>query len=123
MTQEEEQESPQRVGRWRTCCLPFDLWVRSRWTGLGIGLVFVVIFIVACFLLATPWSNLLFNNCDVLQGTSNGGRCAFSLVYIVGVPLVFCVYVLFLPVLLYRIGKRNEEENGKSFYYEEEEEP
>jgi hypothetical protein len=121
MTQEEEKQDS-RVGRWRTCCLPFDLCVRSRWMGLGIGLVFVVIFIVACFLLATPWSNLLFNNCDVLRGTSNGGRCAFSLVYIIGVPLVFCVYVLFMPVLLYRIGKQNEEKDDNSFYYQDEEE-
>jgi len=59
--------------------------------------------------MSTVWMNLLFNNCDVLQGTSNGGRCALSLVYIIGVPLVVGVYILFLPVLLYRIGRRNEE--------------
>lgn len=68
---------------------------------------------------------LLFNNCDVLQGTSNGGRCAFSLIYIIGVPLVIGVYVLFLPVLLYRIGRRNEQEKendleeGSAPYHEE----
>ena len=99
------------VGRWRTCCLPFDRCIRSRWTGLGVGFAFVFFFILICFLMSPVWSALLFRNCDVLQGTSTGGRCALSLIYIVGLPVVIGVYVLFLPVLLYRIGRRNEEKD------------
>ena len=113
MSEEHQQQSTSSVGLWRTCCIPFGLCIHSRWIGLGIGFFFVAIFIIVCFLMSTVWTNLLFNNCDVLQGTSNGGRCTLSLIYIIGVPLVVGVYVLFLPVLLYRIGKQNEEnENG-----------
>lgn len=74
--------------------------------------------------MSSAWSNLLFRNCDVLQGTSTGGRCALSLIYLIGTPIVVGVYILFLPVLLYRIGKRNEEkdnglEKGSSYVQEE----
>lgn len=109
MTTEQEQQSSSSVGRWRTCCLPFDLCIQSRWTGLSVGIVFVTTFIVICFLTATAWMNLLANSCDVLQGNYDA-RCFFSLIYIIGVPLVIGVYVLFFPVLLYRIGRQNEEE-------------
>lgn len=76
--------------------------------------------------MSTAWTNLLVRNCDVLQG-NNGARCFFSLVYIIGVPLVIGVYVLFLPVLLYRIGKRNEEHEDsyvmeEGNYHDQEEE-
>jgi hypothetical protein len=57
------------------------------------------------------WLDLLVNNCDVLQGNKSA-RCSFSLVYIIGVPLVLGVYFLFLPVLLHRIGRENEEQKG-----------
>lgn len=103
--------STSSVGRWRTCCIPCDLFIQSRWTGLAIGLVCATVFVVICFFMSAVWLDLLVNNCDVLQG-NNSARCSFSLVYIIGVPLVLGVYFLFLPVLLYRIGRQNEEQKG-----------